>query len=452
MSSPRRVDVQQFIDSNPLSRLQYLVLIFCFSIVFIDGYDVGIIGFVAPALSRSWHVPPAGLSPVLSAALAGFVLGSLISGPLADKFGRKRILTISVFFFGTWTLVSAFAPNIGALTVLRLLAGVGLGAATPNATTLTAEYCPSRRRSLLVTIMFCGFTLGSAGGGVIGGLLVPKLGWQSAFLLGGIIPLAFSGLLLAFLPESIQFLVLHQEQGIRRIANILSRIDANREFPANTLFVLPESPQKTSKTAVGSLFEGNFRFGTIMLWITYFMGLLVIFLIRSWLPTLATTAGLSIERASALGAMFDLGGTLGAILVGWCMDHYNAHATIAISFCLGGSAILVLSRLLEAQSLIIAVVFSAGFFLSGSQTSLLPLGAAFYPTDRRATGVSWMLGIGRFGGILGAYCGGILVGRGWEFRAILASLVIPTLIAAGSAWLKGRWYFAVNRVPARVST
>ena len=123
------LDVQAFINAQPLSRFQWRVVILCFLIVFLDGLDTAAMGFIAPALSAEWGIDRASLGPVMSAALIGMVFGALGSGPLADRFGRKVVLVVAVFLFGLFSLLSAYSSNIDQLLILRLLTGLGLGAA-----------------------------------------------------------------------------------------------------------------------------------------------------------------------------------------------------------------------------------------------------------------------------------------------------------------------------------
>ncbi|HCF0375118.1 MFS transporter, partial [Pseudomonas aeruginosa] len=180
-----KIDVQAFIDAQAVSAFQLRVLSLCFLIVAMDGFDTAAIGFIAPALAHDWQLSPAQLSPILGAALAGLALGAFAAGPLADRFGRKSVLLLSVLFFGGWSLASAYAGSVETLALLRFFTGLGLGGAMPNAITLTSEYCPRRHRALMVTAMFCGFTLGSALGGLLAARMVPALGWESVLLLGG---------------------------------------------------------------------------------------------------------------------------------------------------------------------------------------------------------------------------------------------------------------------------
>lgn len=163
-----QVEVQDFIDQNPLSRSQKLIMWLCFIIVAIDGFDTAAVGFIAPALKAEWALQAADLAPLFGAGLFGLMAGALLFGPLADKFGRKPILVGSVILFGLASLISAFTTDLDSLVIWRFITGLGLGGAMPNAITLTSEYSPTKRRSSLVTLMFCGFTIGSALGGKIG--------------------------------------------------------------------------------------------------------------------------------------------------------------------------------------------------------------------------------------------------------------------------------------------
>jgi AAHS family 4-hydroxybenzoate transporter-like MFS transporter len=216
------INVRSLIDDRPINRFQWLVVFFGFCIIAADGFDVAIMGFIAPELKRLWHVSNPQLAPVLSAALAGLTLGALFAGPLADYLGRKVVLVLSVFFFGFWTLVTATSTDITHLVIFRFLTGWGLGAAMPNGHA-GVGICPERRRSFLVTVVFCGFTVGAAGGGFLSAWMIPHFGWQSVLIFGGVLPIAVSIALLLFLPESVRFLVVRNAPAAR-IAKIVKRL------------------------------------------------------------------------------------------------------------------------------------------------------------------------------------------------------------------------------------
>lgn len=424
--SNETVDIKAWIDNRPVAKYQWLIMSLCFFIVLFDGFDVAVMGFIAPSLIQEWGLSKAAFGPVMSAGMVGLAIGALTAGPYADRLGRKKVLLFAVTGFSVLSLACAFARNPYELAAMRLLTGVALGAALPNTTTLLSEYLPERNRSLFITLMFTGFNLGSGMGGLLAAWLIPHHGWQSVLLAGGILPLALLPLLWLLLPESARFLAARNAPS-SQIAKVLNKLGGT--FSASTQFTLAE-PQVQHKASVRKLFSEPYRFGTLALWLTYFMGLLVIYLTMGWMPTLLRDGGLSIERAATITGLFQIGGTVGAIVVGWAMDRRNPNTVIATSYALGGAFILLLGAFSLESSLLAFGVIAAGFCMSGAQTGLNAFAPGYYPTDFRATGVSWMLGIGRFGAIFGSLIGGAVLSLGLGLPLLFALLGLPAFIAA----------------------
>jgi AAHS family 4-hydroxybenzoate transporter-like MFS transporter len=429
MKPAESVDIKAFIDARKMSGYQWLVLALCFLIVTMDGLDTAVMGFVAPLVMHDWGVSRAAFGPVMSAAMVGLAIGALAAGPAADRVGRKIVLIGSVFCFGLFSLLCAFAESPTQLMMLRFLTGLGLGAAMPNSTTLLSEYVPSKSRSLLLTIMFTGFNFGSGGGGFVAASLIPHFGWRAVFMFGGILPIVSVPLLLWLLPESARLLLVRKASNTR-IATTLGRV-CGHVFGGDATFTAPE-PVVSAKAPVRMLFADGYAFSTLMLWLTYFMGLLIIYLLTGWLPTLIKDAGLPVERAAAITGMFQLGGTVGAVAVGFAMDRMDRNAVIGTAYLLGGVFIFALGMGSLQSGLLPVLVACAGFFMSGAQTGLNALAPTCYPTRARATGVSWMLGFGRLGGILGSLVGGALLSLGFSFAAVFSVLAVPAIIAAGA--------------------
>lgn len=431
----KSLDVQSFINQQPLSRYQWRVVLLCFLIVFLDGLDTAAMGFIAPALSQEWGIDRASLGPVMSAALIGMVFGALGSGPLADRFGRKGVLVGAVLVFGGFSLASAFATNVDQLLVLRFLTGLGLGAGMPNATTLLSEYTPERLKSLLVTSMFCGFNLGMAGGGFISAKMIPAYGWHSLLVIGGVLPLLLALVLMVWLPESARFLVV-RNRGTDKVRKTLSPIAPQVVAEAGS-FSVPEQKAVAARNVFALIFSGTYGMGTMLLWLTYFMGLVIVYLLTSWLPTLMRDSGVSMEQAAFIGALFQFGGVLSAVGVGWAMDRFNPHKVIGIFYLLAGVFAYAVGQSLGNITVLATLVLVAGMCVNGAQSAMPSLAARFYPTQGRATGVSWMLGIGRFGAILGAWSGATLLGLGWNFEQVLTALLVPAALATVGVLVKG---------------
>jgi MFS transporter, AAHS family, 4-hydroxybenzoate transporter len=427
------VNVQELIDSRKLSWFQVLVTALCALIVFIDGFDTQAIGYVAPAIVRSWHVNRAALTPVFSAGLFGLMLGALAFGPIADRIGRKPVLVFCTLFFGVMALLTTTANSVTSLTILRFVTGLGLGGAMPNAIALTTEYSPRRIRATLVMIMFGGFSLGAFLGGVAAANLMAHFGWKSVFVVGGIAPLLLLPFIAVLLPESIRYLVVQGKSG-ERVASILHRIDPAASIPADASFTVEE--HKTRGFVVRQLFaEGRGPF-TLLMWVVFFMSLLDLYFLTSWLPTIIHDAGISESRAVLITSTYQAGGCAGALLLGQLFDRFSPFVMLAFTYLAASVFVLLIGIAGVSTVPLVLTVFGAGFCVVGGQIGANALTANSYPTAIRSTGVGWALGIGRIGSIIGPAIGGLLLSLRWPMRQIFLVAAVPVLIAAlASLWI-----------------
>lgn len=426
MNAMQTLDIRAHINGRKMSGCQWLLLALCFLIVATDGIDVAIMGFLAPDIIRELGISRASFGLVMSAAPIGLAIGAILVGPLSDRLGRKKPLMVAIFLFGLFNLIGAFTTNHIELAVLRFLTGLGLGAAMPITTTLFSEYVPERLRSSLIAIMFTGFGLGSALVGFGAAALLPAYGWRFVMILGGAIPLVCLPVYLWLIPESAQFMVV-KKAGAEKIVHALRRA-LGGDYRQYTQFATSER-QLQGKSPVTALLAPATRATTLSLWVTYFMGLLVIYLLSGWMPTLMKDAGMPISRAANLTAMFQLGGTVGCIAVGLFMDRWSPNKVIACAY-FGGAAFVLMLAFVGLRSEFLGVyILLAGFCMNGAQTGLNAFAPGCYPTSNRATGVSWMLGIGRFGSIFGSAIGGVLLSAGFGFGTVIALLAVPAALA-----------------------
>jgi MFS transporter, AAHS family, 4-hydroxybenzoate transporter len=431
METENSVNISEVIDNSGFSAFQIGIFILCGLCLIMDGFDVQAIGYVAPALRQEWNIAPALLGSVLSAALYGVLFGSIFLSMLADKIGRRPVLVGACLFFSAASVVTGLTQTVPQLLALRFVAGVALGSIMPNAMALVGEYASRRARVPMMIIVGNGFTLGAAIGGFVAFWLVPRFGWRSVFYFGGAVPLVIGVAMFFLLPESLQFLALHGKDP-RLIGKWLQRIDPRLQIGAATRYLIPEARRKGAPMV--KLFQERLATRTILLWTVYFMNLLNLYFLSSWLPTVATplvkAAGISGAYALLLGTVLQIGGVAGSLALGWFVSRLGFVGVLTSGFVLAGLSIATIGRPGISLGLLFAVVFVSGIGIVGGQSAINALAAVMYPTDLRSTGVGAGLGIGRIGSIVGPTLAGILLGLHWTTGRLFIAAAIPAFISA----------------------
>jgi MFS transporter, AAHS family, 4-hydroxybenzoate transporter len=428
------IDVPAWIEGQNVSRTQILVASLMGLTAALDGFDAQMIGYVAPAVTRDLHVASGQFTPVFVFGLVGLLVGCLAIAPLADRFGRKRILVLSAIMFGTMSFLTASADSLQSLIILRFLTGLGLGGSMPNAIAMTAEYFPTRNRAFTTMVMFSGFPLGATLGGFIAAWLITQYDWPSVFIVGGILPLVLAGVMAGTLPESFRHLVL-RGHGTTEIAALLRRINPQASFADDTHFIVPEEHQP-GLTLIHLFREGR-ALGTILLWIIFYCSLLDIFFLSSWLPTVLHDAGLSLSASVVETALFQGGGVVAGVTLGLFIDRIGFVGVLVPVYIGAGLAIASIGYAGTALHLIMVASFMSGLFVIGGQNSSNVLAAVFYPTYIRSTGVGWALGIGRIGSIVGPLIGGLMLDAHWERQSLFIAAAVPAFVAAACALILG---------------
>jgi AAHS family 4-hydroxybenzoate transporter-like MFS transporter len=422
----RALRVSEIIDQRPLSRFQSVTILLCGLVLVLDGFDTQSIGFLAPSMAESLHLSIHTFGPVFSAALVGLMISSMVAGPLADRVGRKWPIVFSTLTFAIFAIATGRATTFDQLVAFRFLTGLGLGGAIPNVVALTTEYAPKRLQQILVTTLFCSMPFGALLGGLVSSVMLPHWGWRSVFYAGGVLPLVVTFVLIRVLPESIRFLSM---KGNDRVAidKILSYIAPEI---ARTDLDLSQSgqDQQLKGIPVIHLFTEGRAVGTVLLWVPFFMNLLVLYFIISWLPALLHQTHMPVSAGIVGVSVFSLGGIVGSLLQGRLMNAWSSFAVLLSEFFL---CLLLIGSLAFIASfpLMMVVTFLLGCFVQGAQAGLNALSATFYPTSIRSTGVGWALGVGRIGSIVGPILGGIMVSHEWSLRQIFFAGAVPALIA-----------------------
>ena len=381
-------------------RLGLRVAIVCALIQASDGFDLGTVGMTVPALAQVWHLPPAAFANAFVMSSVGILVGALLAGPAGDRWGRKRVLIASAAVIALFSLLSAAAPDLPTLVLLRFLTGIGLGGAMPTTVALTSDYAPRGRIPTYVMWMFAGNTAGGFIGGQVASVMLPGLGWQGVYLFGGALPLLTIPLLWTAIPA-------------RR--------------PARTAAAVP---QPRLGAILAGLFRGGLAARTCLLWGAFFINLLNMYLVIYWLPTVLTLAGLTPGDAAGAASWLNAGGVLCLLLYGPLADRIGPAPMLLATLPCAALFILAISRLDLPYVLEVAAIFGAGAALIGSQHLLNATATLAYPPSIRATGVGWALGVGRLGGIAGPALGGLLLREGIPPRQIFELICGTVLVAA----------------------
>lgn len=404
--------VQAEIDRKGVSAVQLRVVAVCAAVLVLDGYDIVCMGYALPALAETWHVPPASLTTALVMGNVGMLLGALVSGFLGDRVGRKPVFLANILCFGLFSVLSALCGAPGILAVMRFFTGMGLGGGVPLAVTLCSDHSPRLHQAKMVSIMTIGVYVGNVGGGMLTSQLIPAFGWQSAFWVGGVLPLLILPVVYKWLPESPHF-----------------RAAVLRSSAAGSL---------TRANPVLDLFRNGLTKVTVLLWIIIGCNFLVTYLILLWLPTILRQSGFSIAQSVFATTMFALAGGLTALLLGWPIARFGAERALTMTLLIGLAGTIWLASGTHTYGEYLLAIFLSGIGISGSQAGINALSGAAYPPLIRSTGSGWALGIGRLGNIGGPLLGGILLAYGLFPGSIFFCACIPIVITVIGMFLLGR--------------
>jgi AAHS family 4-hydroxybenzoate transporter-like MFS transporter len=429
----KTINVSTVIDTQPIGGFQIRVFLLCAAVLFVDGFDVQGITYVAPAISQEWALARGAFGPTFSAGLFGVMLGAILLAPLADRVGRRRVIILSCAAFGLGTLFTVWVPSLNALLGLRFLTGFGLGSALPNAIGLASEYAPERRRALVVMFVGSGISIGSIASGMAASQLVNTLGWRALFVAGGVLPLLLAVVISRVLPESIRFAALlpqRQHEAKRLLRRIRPEIDSGEDVQ------IVSGDSHGGKAAVADLFREGRGPATVALWLAFFMSLLNVYLAINWLPTSLNASGFTVAQAAFMTSLYHFGGVAGTYAIGLFMDRLGPHKMVLVALLL---ALIGFYTFASATGMTqwptTAVLMLAGFGVIGAQVGLTALSAITYPVAIRSTGLGWGLGVGRIGSIVGPSVGGSLLATAADPRSVYAVCVLPVVIGMAAVTL-----------------
>jgi len=437
VATPDAFDVPTFINSRRVGAVQYGIIILCGLVMFLDGFDTQAISYMVPLMAKEWGLSREVLGPIFSSALAGLMVGYLVLSPLSDRFGHRRLIMISTVAFALLTLITVLAAGVTELIALRFTTGIALGAAIPSAVALTTEYSPKRLRATFVLAIYCGFSLGFVAAGAMAAWIIPLHGWRALLWMGAIAPLTLAVFVFIFLPESLDFLIRARAEP-ERIWRVVRRLDTTLPDRGPRGFT---TEAEAKRSAVGSLFQSGRTLGTLLLWLVFVLNLAEFYALQSWLPTILTGLGHSLNTVALATSLTTVGGIVAAFVIGPAMDRLGPYGSLAAVYFAGVLFVGLLGHAVSAPSwALLTAAFCAGFCISGAQKSVIALAAIFYPTPIRSTGVGWALGIGRLGGIGGPLLVGALLACQLSVANLFYAAAVPMLLSGVLVVLLGKKY------------
>ncbi|WP_128548136.1 MFS transporter [Larkinella soli] len=419
---------RSLIDQQPISRLQYVTVLLCFVMNMLDGMDVMVISYAAPAIAGDWDVSPGSLGIVFSAGLLGMTAGALFLAPFADRIGRKALILLSAGLMGISIYLTSYSVDVTDLIVFRFVSGLGIGSMLACTAALSSEYTPNRSRDFWVSFVLSGYPVGAVLSGLVAARVIPASGWEALFRIAGATTLLALPLVQLFLTESLQFYLNAPSPGSLARANaILARMGKE------PLESLPERPLGPGGIPVRSLLGPDYKVSTFQLWTALFLSFATLYFLLSWIPKLAANAGLSMELAIYAGAVFNVGSFFGVITQGYFSSRFGLKKTIGI-FLILTAILMAVFRVFAGSPALLLVFGLLGFGVQGGFVGLYAVAARLYPTQFRTTGVGWAIGMGRLGGITGPAVGGLLIGLGLTMTANFLIFAVPTAVAGLVTW------------------
>ncbi len=424
--------VGETIRSDRWTPLQILVVAICAAINALDGMDLLIMSYVAPAMAADWNIGLATLGIVFSAGLAGMMIGCVAVAPFADTWGRRPTVLLALVLMTIGAIGSGFANDLIVFSALRALTGVGIGTLLASVAALVSEYGPPKHRSLAMGIFQAGYPVGAVATGLVSMVTIPAYGWKATLIGAGVISAALVPVVWALLPESVSFLETRQPAGALSRSNKLRR---RMSWPE--LAKLPARAEVGSLPKPRDLVSRELWRSTVTLWMATFLSFAVLYFVTSWIPKLAVEGGLSQSKALWAGSIFNLGGAAGGLLIGWLAIRRPIGRLIAIFFVACAVLMMIFAQQMPL-ALVLLTAFALGLTLQGGFTGFYSLSAQLYPPRVRGAGIGWAVGIGRGGAIIGPMAGGALLAAKMPLWITFACFAVPLVLAGLLAQLAAR--------------
>jgi benzoate transport len=412
-----------------MSRLQVIAVGITFMLNALDGFDVLSISFASPGIATEWGIDRAALGIVLSMELFGMALGSIFLGGVADRVGRRKTMLGCLITMAIGMFMVTTVEGLVDLSIWRVVTGIGIGGMLASINATAAEFSNDRRKHLCVSIMAIGYPLGVVFGGTIAAQLLKTMDWRSVFYLGGIMTTACIPLVYFLVPESIHWLSRKQP------ASALDKINRTlKRMGHAAVQSLPDVSSETSKHRVNEIFSKALIATTVIVTAGYFLHVTTFYFIIKWIPKLVVDMGFAPSSAASVLVWTNVGGATGGALLGFLTLRYNIKALTMGVLVMSTVMIIVFGRTPPDLVNLSLVCAAAGFFTNAGIVGMYAIFAHAYPTQVRASGTGFAVGMGRGGAVLAPIIAGFLFEAGIELPTVSIFMGLGSTIAALVLW------------------
>lgn len=442
------MNIRERIDASPMSPFQWAVVGVCTFLNALDGFDVLAMAFTANRVSAEFGLSGSQLGLLLSAGLVGMAAGSLFLAPLADVFGRRPMLLFTCGLAAAGMFLSSTAHSVTELGLWRVLTGLGVGGILACTNVITSEYANKRWRGMAVSIYTAGYGVGATLGGMAAVSLQASFGWRSVFVFGGIATTVAFLLLLAVVPESVDFLTSRRPpRAEKRLASLARRLHLDGDAVLLPGAAASPGDPRVKGQQLTALFAPANRRVTILIWVAFFATMFGFYFVNSWTPKLLVTAGMTESQGVVGGLMLTLGGTFGSLLFGALSTKWQARKVLLAFTVFSSITMVVFISAVGVLALAFAMGIMVGMLINGCIAGLYTLAPASYAPQTRGTGVGWAIGIGRIGAILAPLAAGALLDADWSPGQLYLGVGVVVLVAAAAVGLMRPASAAAGRRP-----
>jgi putative MFS transporter len=372
----------------PVVRWHHKMRLIVGSANFSDAFDALTIAYVLPVLIPLWHLGEAQIGLLIAVGYVGQAIGGVMSGWLAERYGRVRVMTANLVFFSLMSFACALAPSYTVLFVLRLLQGFGLGGEVPIANIYVSEFATSKGRGRFVLMQQMMFPIGLTTVALVGVVVVPHFGWPWMFAIGGL-PVLLALPMIAMLPESPRWLA--SRGRFAEADAVLARIEAT--VAAQTGTPLPPIPTDVAPAVAAhgrfrDLLAGPYRRRTLSLWVLWFCTYAITYAMTGWLPSIMRKVyGQSVAQSNLYGFVVNITGLAVLLLAAFTIDRIGRRRAYAFGYLLGAVPLLVAALAPDIGALGLAACATLSFGAMGMIPGSLGMYTAEnYPNHLRALG------------------------------------------------------------------